>query len=102
RHLGPRPEALSSAVRALHEDLRAGQGLLRDRLPAAPLGSRAEGDRGARAAAGGRAALPARECAQSLRPQALKGLLPLSSTLMEASRAEYLAPSPWPAPRRQI
>src|SRR5438046_435692 len=95
RHLGARAEALPTGVRSLLEDLRSGQGLLRDRLPAASVGAGVEGGGGAGAARGGHAALPARQRREGVQPDS-------SFSLMEASPPEYLARTRWPpAPRRR-
>src|SRR5438132_147713 len=61
RHLGTRAEALPAGLRPLHENLRQGQGLLRHRLPAAPVGARARRGRVARPVARGPAEVPARQ-----------------------------------------
>src|SRR3989441_3208048 len=77
RHLGARAEALPAGLRPLHENLRQGQGLLRHRLPAAPVGARPGRGGRARAPGGGEAALPPRQRRQGVQPEGVTMTEPL-------------------------
>src|SRR5207249_3160186 len=78
RHLGARAAPLPARVRPLPADVRQGQGVLRHRLPAAPLGPRAARGRRAGARSRREAALPPRQ--RRARVQA--GELSMAETLL--------------------
>ena len=77
------PEVLAGVVRALHRQLRAGQGAVRHRLSGARLRAHARRDRGARTQAGVEAEAPARQRAARLQARSSAALIPASMRAVE-------------------